>query len=172
MRTRHEPVLKSLRTKSGGVSVSIRPSLCESISDDMVSLLRRRAMDVAMCTRSNVRVTFNDDAVKVRTIEAYASACGYKPFLSFKSNQWSVALSEPLDGCEFRGISFVNGVCTWLGGTHVDAVASMLNTVVRTKFPQSRIKQYASTSADALVVYLQCVRGCINCLAFFLILLL
>lgn len=143
MRTRHEPTIKTLRTKSGGVSISVRPSLCEAISEDMMALLRRRAMDVAMCTRQGVRVTFNDNAVKLRTIEAYATACGYKPVLSFKTPQWSVALGVPAEGCDFRGISFVNGVCTWLGGTHVDAVASMLNAVARTKFPVSRMKQHA-----------------------------
>lgn len=120
--------------KHGYCKISFKPDLAvfsvARLDDDFVSLLHRRAHDAAACTRPNVKVSFNGKNISLKGFEGYCDLfIGPKkeaPRVFFRSNErWEVCVAAAGDD-GFRGISFVNGVWTQQGGTHMEHVVSQL----------------------------------------------
>ncbi|GAQ91105.1 DNA topoisomerase 2 [Klebsormidium nitens] len=120
--------------KHGYCRISFKPDLAvfsmERLNDEFVSLLHRRAHDAAACTRPSVRVSFNGKNLPSKGgFESYCELfIGPKkeaPRVFFRPNErWEVCVAASADG--FQAISFVNGVHTALGGTHVEHVVAPL----------------------------------------------
>ena len=88
-------------------------------TDYILSLYRRFVIDAAMLTK--VPVFLNDEEIPVSNLVDYAKlySCEEKETLAFKTKDCDVVITP--SNHEFQAISFANGVCTPLGGTHVDA---------------------------------------------------
>jgi DNA topoisomerase II len=93
--------------------------------DDTVALMRRRAYDVAGNVGPNTRVVLDDRPIPVTRFSEYVSMYTESPIISSKIGRWEVCVSTS-DSGQFRQCSFVNGVCTTRGGTHVSLVADAL----------------------------------------------
>jgi DNA topoisomerase-2 len=121
--------------KHGYCKITFKPDLAAfstaRLDDDFVSLLHRRAHDAAACTGQGVRVAFNGKNIPCKGgFETYCDLfIGPKkevPRVFFRSNErWEVCIAAAGDD-GFRGISFVNGVWTAQGGTHVEHVVNQL----------------------------------------------
>ena len=98
-----------------------------SIPEEMVRVIERRVYDLAMTVGKDVRVTWNGQHIKCRTLVDYAKAYGCNPIIFEAPNdRWQIVVARsPVD--RFLQVSFVNGIWTSKGGTHVDTVT---NTVV------------------------------------------
>lgn len=108
----------------------------KGITKDMFNLLKKRAYDVAMC--SGVKVYFNNKLIKENTLQKYTEL--YFPatavedddqcpkVFDIKSNsRWKVAVVfDKTNKFDHENISFVNGICTSNGGTHVDHVTNQI----------------------------------------------
>jgi DNA topoisomerase II len=93
------------------------------LDDDIFKIIEKRVYDAVVCTSSSCKVSFQGVQLDQMTTEAYA-----KMYLSdgaevatLNTERWSVTIS-PSDG--FQQVSFVNGICTTKGGSHVDHVVS------------------------------------------------
>jgi DNA topoisomerase-2 len=106
----------------GGVTVRYVPDLY-GLSPDLEALIRRRALDACACTPKHVKVFFNGKKMNVKGAEQYVDAyLGPKkeaPRVSEACDRWHVVVAA---SSEYKAISFVNGVFTGLGGTHVEHV--------------------------------------------------
>ena len=98
----------------------------DTIPAAMVKLIERRVWDLAMTVGKDVKVTWNGELVKCRTLQDYAKSYGCEPVLfECPNDRWSIAVAPtPSDG--FMQVSFVNGIWTRLGGKHVDAVTDQV----------------------------------------------
>jgi DNA topoisomerase-2 len=68
-------------------------------------------------------VKFNGDVLPKQNFEAYAKMHeGVQEVASVTGDRWSVCIGPSENGLE--QVSFVNGICTMKGGTHVDHVAN------------------------------------------------
>jgi hypothetical protein len=70
---------------------------------------------------TKLHVTYNDTEIPIQILVDYAklySPVELEEYLYIKSTDCEVVLTPSND---FEAISFANGVCTSLGGTHVDA---------------------------------------------------
>ena len=101
------------------------------ITDDMFSMMKKRAYDFAACTESDVSIYFNDVKIDCNNFEKYIELYlgpkkAYPRVFERINHRWEicVALSPSLS---FEQISFVNGIATIKGGKHVDYVINQVS---------------------------------------------
>lgn len=105
----------------------------EKLEDDIVSLMMRRAFDVAASTRG-VSVFLNGTKLPIKNFKDYIdlyikkreddSGNPLKICYENVSDRWEVALTLSDKG--FQQVSFVNSIATTKGGRHVDYVADAI----------------------------------------------
>ena len=102
----------------------------DGISDDMITLMKKRAYDLSACTDNEMSIYFNDEKINCKNFEKYIDLyLGDKkefPRVYEKvNNRWEICatLSPSLT---FEDISFVNGIHTSKGGKHVDYVINQI----------------------------------------------
>ena len=100
----------------------------KGITDDIYELFKRRTIDAAACTNKNVTVSFNDEKLPVKDFEKYAELFIDKkesPLIYENCNErWEVAVG--LSKNNYEQISFVNGINTVRGGTHVNFITNLI----------------------------------------------
>jgi len=93
------------------------------MDDTIYRIFQKRVWDANICTSSNCKVKFNGDVLPKQNFDAYAKMHeGVENVSMVTSDRWSVCIGPSENGME--QVSFVNGICTTKGGTHVDHVAS------------------------------------------------
>lgn len=117
----------------GLVSIAYVPDLgafgIEKLDEGFVSLLRRRAVDASAWTRKEVKVYFDGKRISSKGLEDYVDLFvgGKKDApraLDVADERWKVCVTASDSG--FSSVSFVNGVYTPLGGSHVEHVAGQI----------------------------------------------
>jgi DNA topoisomerase-2 len=116
------------RTEDGIVYVTVEfkadPKLFENITD-VVKVFEKRAWDAAMWC-SKAAVTFNRNLLEVKSLEEYAKMhVGDVPLAVFHSENTDIVIAHSTNGA-FQQCSWVNGISTTKGGTHVDCVVKAL----------------------------------------------
>lgn len=125
----YPPKMKKFNGATASVSVSFKPDWSRFGMKDMENgiykIMEKRVWDANICTSANCKVKFNGEALPKQTFEAYAKMHeGVENVYSTITDRWSVCIGPSEDGME--QVSFVNGICTTKGGTHVDHVASLV----------------------------------------------
>lgn len=108
-----------------------RFGLTSFADDDTVQLMRKRTYDIAACTSKDVNVYYNGEKLDVKTFERYVdmyigSRGQCKRLYSTINEDWEIAVCASPDD-SFEQVSFVNGICTYKGGKHVDHVATIIS---------------------------------------------
>ena len=100
-------------------------------SDNMVSYMKKRCYDIAACSKKNTSVWFNKEKIKVKTMKDYMKLyVGDKKIVVEEVNErWTIGMCVAEDG--FEHISFVNGIYTNDGGTHVNYITNKIVKEVR-----------------------------------------
>ena len=129
MSTCYPPKMKKFNGATASVSVSFKPDWSRFGMKDMENgiykIMEKRVWDANICTSANCKVKFNGEALPKQNFEAYAKMHeGVENVYSATTDRWSVCIGPSEDGME--QVSFVNGLCTTKGGTHVDHVASLV----------------------------------------------
>jgi len=135
----------------------------KGLSDDIISLFKKRIYDIAACTRKNVKVYFNNKLIKINSFEDYIKM--YYEELPSKliyetvNDRWKVGvLYDHKVG--FRSISYVNGICTFQGGSHVKHVAEQIiqklteyiaNKNKKVKMKTSYVKENITVFIDSVI---------------------
>ena len=124
------------------------------IDDGMQRLIERRVWDLAMTLGKEVKVTFNGTVVKCKNLTEYAKAFGCDPVIYETPNErWHIAIADsPVD--KSFSMSFVNGIWTSKGGTHVDGVTNqVVNHIVEYLETKKKVKVKPSMVRDNLAVF-------------------
>jgi len=135
MSVRGEPKITQLKgNPKSSVLVSFVPDYkrfkLEGLTNDILALFYKRAYDIAACTRKNVKVYLNGKLLKVKNFENYITMfCtegdGYsEPIYREINNRWRVGVVY--NDKKYQHISYVNGICTYHGGTHVNYVTKQI----------------------------------------------
>lgn len=131
------------------------------INDFTKSILEKRVVDLCAITSKNVNVFLNGQKLKIKDFSEYISLyLGDKktfPRSIQENDRWSVAISPSEEG--FQCVSFVNGIYTSDGGTHVDHVIGpiikKLTEMIQEKNKGITIKpQYIK---DNIFVFINCL---------------
>ena len=122
MRETDGPKIIESKSSKGYTKITYIPDFSkfglEGYTDDILCLYRRFIVDMAMITK--VPVFLNGNEIPVHTLEDYAKLYSNSTETIFiKSSDCEVVVT-PSDN-DFQCISFASGICTPLGGTHVDS---------------------------------------------------
>ncbi len=133
----------------------------KSMTDDMFSLLKKRAYDVAAVTDKSLKVKLNSKLIDIKSFEQYVDLyIGDKesmPRVSQNADRWEcIVCVSPLD--EFTQVSFVNGISTGKGGKHVEYITNqitkkMIEYIKRKK----KVTVKAVTIKEQLMVFVNCM---------------
>lgn len=161
MKVVEKPKIKKYSLKSGYTEVSWIPDFSlfkiKGYTDDIINLYCKYVVDTAMLT--NLDVYFNDTLIPVKNLLQYSQL-----YLNIEEND-KLYIKTPntqvvvLPSSHFQQISFVNGVHTSLGGTHVDSWVKALFKPICEKiskngntFTVNEIKKYFMIFVDIKIV--------------------
>jgi DNA topoisomerase-2 len=127
----------------------------QSIDSGMMRLIERRVWDLAMTLGKEVKVTLNGTAVKCKNLTDYAKGFGCDTVLYETPNErWHIAVADSPVDKQFS-MSFVNGIWTSKGGTHVDAVTNqVVGHIVDYLETKKKVKVKPSLVKDHLAVFI------------------
>ena len=127
----------------------------QSIDDGMMRLIERRVWDLAMTLGKEVKVTLNGTVVKCKNLTDYAKGFGCDTVLYETPNErWHIAVADSPVDKQFS-MSFVNGIWTSKGGTHVDAVTNqVVGHIVDYLESKKKVKVKPSLVKDHLAVFI------------------
>ena len=160
----NDPTIAKVKVKNSYVQVTWTPDFSRfgwkkpEIPCGIMEVIKRRVYDLAMTVGKEVKVYWNDELVKCRDLQSYASwYLAPKSTLISMSPQdgWNIAVSNtPTD--KFFSVSFVNGIWT-RSGKHVDEittqVVSYISTYLETK---KKIKVKPAIIRDSIGVFIHC----------------
>ena len=116
----------------------------KELTDDMISLFQKRAYDVCACTPTKVKVSYNGEVINVKTFEKYvdlyigAKADTPRVHEISKCGRWEMVVAMTSDS--YKQVSFVNGISTSQGGTHVESINRQIISKI-TEHIQAKNKQ-------------------------------
>jgi DNA topoisomerase-2 len=133
MRDRTEPEIKPSKSSSY-TSVSFIPDYprfgFKNITNELIGLFSKRVYDIAACTSKSVKVFLNGEEVKITKftdyIDMYYESTPKSLCYSESDNgRWKVGLIFD-NNVGYNQVSFVNGILTYNGGTHVKYIVDQL----------------------------------------------
>ena len=98
------------------------------MDDDLEKLIEKRVWDAAVCT--NVKVRYQGKLIPAKSISHYAKNVYRGENYNVGNIQGGLLPLPPLSDKGFQQISWVNGICTNKGGTHVDYVTNLITKEV------------------------------------------
>ena len=146
--------------------VSFRPDYqrlgIDGLTEDMLSLFKKRVYDISAVTSKSVRVKLNSQLIPCKSFEQYIDLyIGSKGdtkriYESAPNGRWEYAVCLSPEE-EFKHISFVNGIFTSNGGKHVEYV---MNQIVRKLTAYIKLKKKVDVKAtsikEQLMIFIRC----------------
>ena len=149
--------------KSGYTKIVFKPDLkrfnITELSNDIISLMKKRVYDIAVNTNNKVSVYYNGKKIVIKKFEDYIKLYlkdgEDKKILVDEdtNNRWSVGLYMNDDN--FEQISFVNGINTNLGGTHVDYITNKIIKEYMAKLKKKNIDVKKSYIKDKMHIFIK-----------------
>ena len=123
------PKIKKHSGATSSVAITFTPEWkrfgMSKMDETIYNIFQKRVWDANICTTQNCKVKFNGDILTKQNFEAYAKMHeGVEEVTCVNGDRWSVCIGPSTDGME--QVSFVNGLCTNKGGTHVDHAANLI----------------------------------------------
>ncbi|KAL9175513.1 hypothetical protein ABFS82_02G117600 [Erythranthe guttata] len=140
MGTKSEPVISKCKSGENWTKITFKPDLTKfsmsCLEEDVVALMKKRVIDIAGCLGKTVKVELNGQQFHFKSFSNYcdlylksASLASSEPLPRFEEevhDRWQVCVSRS-EG-QFQQVSFVNGIATIKGGTHVDYVTNKITS--------------------------------------------
>lgn len=131
MKKKEEPVI-TVYKKEPYTKVTFKPDLkrfsLTHLTDDIVSLMKKRVFDIGAWTKSSVSVVFNKVKIPISNFKSYSSLYigneRQRVHRRFNEN-WEVIATYNTDEI-FEQVSFVNGINTIRGGKHVEYISNQI----------------------------------------------
>jgi DNA topoisomerase-2 len=156
MTTCYPPKIKKFSGATSSVSVSFIPDWkrfgMKQMDMGINKIIEKRVWDANICTSPNCKVKYNSETLPKQNFEAYAKMHdGVENIHSMTSDRWSVCIGPSENGME--QVSFVNGLCTTRGGTHVDHVTTIIaNGIIEDMAKKIKLKPQQVKNAFTIFV--------------------
>ena len=150
--------------KEGYTKITFKPDLkrfgIETLTDDIVSLMKKRTYDIAATTDSRVKVFINNKKIGITNFRKYISMFYPSDEVIYEevNNRWQVGvLYLPDNG--YDQISYVNCVSTFKGGNHVKYVENSIIKSIEEQIMKKNknIKLRTSSIKENLVFFINSV---------------
>jgi len=161
-------ITKVATTAKSYTKVTFRPDYkrfgINGITPDMLALLKKRIYDIGAITDHSIKkikVSCNDTTINVRNFQQYIDLYiggkdTTKRVYEHPDERWEYAVGISPNH-EFMQVSFVNGICTFKGGKHIDyitgqIVRKMCDYIEKKK----KIKVNAAAIKEQIILFLRC----------------
>ena len=161
-------ITKVATTSKSYTKVSFKPDYkrfgVNGITPDMLALLKKRIYDIGAITDHSIKkikVVCNGTTIPVKNFQQYIDLYignkeQTKRVYEQPDERWeyAVALSP---NHEFMQVSFVNGICTFKGGKHVDYITGQLVRKLCDYIEKKKkIKVNAAAIKEQIILFLRC----------------
>jgi DNA topoisomerase-2 len=136
----------------------------ECLTPDMLALLRKRVYDIGAVTDHSIKkikIELNEQTVPVKNFQQYIDLYiggkdETKRVYEQSDERWEYAVSmSPTH--EFVQVSFVNGICTFKGGKHVDyIIGQIVRKLCDYIEKKKKIKVNGSAIREQIILFLRC----------------
>lgn len=158
MLNKQKPIIKTSK-KKGFTTVTFIPDFkkfgINGLTDDIISLMKRRVVDISFNSNKNISVFYNNENITIKKMEQYVKLYliddleANKIIIDDTNNRWKIAVINSNNG--FEHISFVNGVSTNLGGTHVNYISNILINTISEKIKELK----PAIAKDKLFIFIK-----------------
>lgn len=164
MKTISKPIIETTK-ESPYTKISYIPDYerfgMKGMTVDMIGLLKKRAYDLAVCTDLSVSIYLNDEKIKCNSFESYINMYyEKKPNLVYEriNSRWRVGVIYDNES-GFNHISFVNGIWTYQGGTHINYITTQLAEEVSTHIAKKHknLKIKPAQIKENITLFIECV---------------
>jgi DNA topoisomerase-2 len=162
------PVITRVKTQKPYTKVSFRPDYARfglaGLSADMANLLKKRVYDIAAITdhsSKKIKVSYNGEVVPIRNFQQYVDLYigtkdETKRVYEMADDRWEYAVALSATH-EFMQVSFVNGICTYKGGKHVDYIMGQITRkLVEYIEKKKKIRVNPTSIKEQLILFLRC----------------
>ena len=168
-----QPVITKYKTQKPFTRITFKPDyrrfgMPNGITSDMFALLKKRTFDISAVTDHSVKkvkVHYNDVLAPVKNFQQYIDMyIGPKSggvgegarVYEAPDDRWEYAVSlSPTH--EFTAISFVNGICTFKGGKHVDYIIGQITRkLVAYIEKKKKISVNQNAIKEQLMLFVRC----------------
>ena len=136
----------------------------QGLTSDMLALLKKRVYDIGAVTDHSIKkikINLNGNLVPVKNFQQYIDLYiggkdTTKRVYEQSDERWEYAVAlSPTH--EFIQVSFVNGICTFKGGKHVDYISGqIIRKLCDYIEKKKKIKVNATTIKEQLILFLRC----------------
>lgn len=161
---RDNPIITKTTTnnKTSSVRITFYPDLnrfkMKGVTEDFINLLNKHAYDISLCTNTHKKVDiyFNDELIKIRTMNDYMKLYNYSGITAKITNEWEVGFAFVPE--IYTQISFVNNNLTEDGGTHVNIIVNNLVKELIKKIKQTHKNLVIKPSyfQDNIIIFVKC----------------
>lgn len=136
----------------------------QGLTPDMLALLKKRVYDIGAVTDHSIKkikINLNNQLVPVKNFQQYidlyiGAKDTSKRVYEQPDDRWEYAVAlSPTH--EFIQVSFVNGICTFKGGKHVDYISGqIIRKLCDYIEKKKKIKVNSNTIKEQLILFLRC----------------
>ena len=136
----------------------------DGLSRDMVALLKKRVFDIAAVSdhsTKKIKVVYNTEPVPVKNFQQYVDLYiggkdVAKRVYEQSDERWEYAVAMS-DTHEFMQVSFVNGICTFKGGKHVDYILGQITRkLVEYIEKKKKVRVNPNAIKEQLILFIRC----------------
>jgi DNA topoisomerase-2 len=163
------PVITKVKTQKPYTKVSFRPDyarfgIAGGLTADMADLLKKRVYDIAAITdhsSKKIKVSYNNAVVPVKNFQQYVdlyigSKDETRRVYEMPDARWEYAVAMSATH-EFTQVSFVNGICTYKGGKHVDYIMGQITRkLVDYIEKKKKVRVNIASIKEQLILFLRC----------------
>jgi DNA topoisomerase-2 len=160
-----KPEITKCKGKKPYTKITFKPDYqrfgINSLTPDIVSLLKKRIYDVAAITDKSLKVKYNSGIIPVKNFQQYIDLyIGNKTDVTrvYEDNgeRWEYAIAlSPMH--EFIQVSFVNGIHTSKGGKHVEYILNQITKkLVEYIEKKKKIKVNSVSIKEQIFLFLRC----------------
>jgi len=165
----HPPVITKVPTTTKPYTrVTFKPDYrrfgIQGLTPDMVALLKKRVYDIGAVTDHSIKkikINYNNTLIPVKNFQNYIDLYlgpkdETKRVYDRQEERWEYAVAlSPTH--EFMQVSFVNGICTFKGGKHVDyIIGQIIRKLADYIEKKKKIKINNSAIKEQLFLFLRC----------------
>ena len=126
---------------------------------EMMSLFKRRTYDIGALVDKNVKVSFNEKLLEVKTFKQYIGLyIGPNDKIVYEEggSRWEYAVTLSPES-EYRQVSWVNGIYTRNGGRHCDYILNQITKkIVDYIEKKKKVSVRAQAIKEQLMLFLRC----------------
>jgi DNA topoisomerase-2 len=161
------PKITTVKNAKPYTKVSFKPDYTRlglsGLSNDMLALLHKRIIDISAVTdqkNKKMNVRYNNENIEIKNFQQYIDLyIGKKDTTKrvYEENgerwEYAVALTPTH---QFEQISFVNGICTFKGGKHVDYIINQITRKLYTYIDKKKkIQVNLNTIKEQLIIFVR-----------------